>query len=357
MSGYVVSAHGLNDWCARLIGRFSVFGPVLKKRGQAVFERIESPAQLFIGYRSTMLAPRRIIYPSRQAILEAQRGSCRCKAEEPRDAGAPLIFAIHPCDMQAIAVLDRTLLGESRDWYYERMRRKTVTIVLNCARACEKGFCASMGTGPFLHMRDGYDLELTRLGPGGGKGGGRYLIECGSRRGRDLIGRGVRAEKAGRKVYEEKIRREAKARASLKKRLDTDALPELLARNLDHPVYRRTAEEKCLGCTNCTMVCPTCYCYNISDETSFDLVHTARKRQLDSCQELNFAKVHGGNFRSSREARLRQFVTHKLCTWVEQYGCFGCVGCGRCMTWCPTGIDLAEMAAEIRRDQRRGKAK
>jgi sulfhydrogenase subunit beta (sulfur reductase) len=113
-------------------------------------------------------------------------------------------------------------------------------------------------------------------------------------------------------------------------------------------VWKRTAEERCLGCTNCTMVCPTCFCYNLKDYMSFDLASCERYRYWDSCQELHFAEVAGGgNFRFSRMARLRQFVTHKLATWVEQFGCFGCIGCGRCMTWCPTKIDLTEMAKEI----------
>jgi ferredoxin len=101
------------------------------------------------------------------------------------------------------------------------------------------------------------------------------------------------------------------------------------------------------------MVCPTCFCYDTWDRAELDLSVIERIRRWDSCQDERFAEVHGGNFRSTREARLRQFVCHKLSYWVEQYGCFGCVGCGRCVTWCPTGIDLTEIAAEIRADEER----
>ena len=355
MTGYVVSARELISWCADLMGEFTVIGPVLTKRGQTVFEKVDSTDRLFLEYRSTMLAPRRFIYPSCRTLLEMGRDPNQCVPASAGDAAHPLLFAVHPCDMHAISVLDKVLLGDYRDPHYEKMRRDTVTIVLNCGRACEKGFCASMGTGPFLKLREGYDVELTRLHPDGGDT--IYLVECGSQRGRGLVERGRRMRKADKEALAEKVGREAEAGRSFVKRLDTDGLVDLLAGNLDHAVYRRTAEQKCLGCANCTMVCPTCFCYNIGDETSFDLKRSVRKRQWDSCQTLNFAKVHGGNFRSSREARLRQFVTHKLCTWVEQYGCFGCVGCGRCMTWCPTGIDLAEMAGEIREDDQRGRAR
>lgn len=352
MIGYVVSARELMDWCADLMGEFTVIGPALTKRGQAVFEKVDSPDRLSLEYRTTMLSPRRFIYPPIRTVLEMERDLNRCVDAPAGDAAHPLLFAVHPCDMQAISILDRVLLGDYRDPHYEKMRKAAITVVLNCGRACKKGFCSSMGTGPFLKLREGYDVELTRLQPEDGEGEGAYLMECGSRRGGALVGRGRRMRKADKKASAEKVRLEAEADRSFVKRLNTDGLVDILARNLDHPVYRRTAEEKCLGCANCTMVCPTCYCYNISDETSIDLKRSVRKRQWDSCQELNFARVHGGNFRSSREARLRQFVTHKLCAWVEQYGCFGCVGCGRCMTWCPTGIDLAEMAGEIRRDDK-----
>jgi ferredoxin len=356
MTGYVISARELSSWCADMMERFTVIGPMLDKRGQAVFKKIDGPERLFLEYRSTMLSPRRFIYPPSRTLVTIERDLNRCVGASADDAARPLLFAVHPCDMQAISVLDGVLLGDYRDPHYEKMRKAAVTVVLNCAKACEKGFCASMGSGPFLKLREGYDIELTRLrSDDGGEGG--YLVEHGSRRGKMLVERGSRMKKADKKAFAEKVRLEAEASRSFVRRLDTDGLVDALGRNLDHPVYRRTAEEKCLGCTNCTMVCPTCYCYNVSDETSLDLKRTVRKRQWDSCQELNFARVHGGNFRSSREARLRQFVTHKLCTWVEQYGCFGCVGCGRCMTWCPTGIDLAEMAGEVRRDDKPGTAK
>jgi hypothetical protein len=252
--------------------------------------------------------------------------------------------------MHAISVLDRTFVGDFKDVYYGKARKDTLTVVLNCNQACDSGFCASMGTGPFLQLKDGFDIVLT------GKER-NYLMEFGSERGKRVGKKADGLKKAKKGDFTEKKRIEATAKQSFRKQMDTAGLPELLMRNLDHPVYKRTADARCLGCTNCTMVCPTCYCYNIEDTTSYDLKTTIRSRYWDSCQELNFAKVHEGNFRSSREARLRQFVTHKLATWVEQYGCFGCIGCGRCMTWCPTKIDLTEIAKEIQQDVRIGRAR
>jgi sulfhydrogenase subunit beta (sulfur reductase) len=257
-----------------------------------------------------------------------------------------MIFGIHPCDMHALSVLDRVFMSDFVDSYYKKARSEIITVVLNCTKACEHGFCASMGTGPFLRIREGYDIEITPLthAPDNSQ---VFLLEPGSPRGNALIERVIKKRPAGKRSREMKIQKEAEARAALTRTLDTQGLPELLAHTLEHPVYKRVAEERCLGCTNCTMVCPTCYCYTLEDDTSFDLRATVRKRRWDSCQELNFAGVHGGNFRASREARLRQFITHKLGTWVRQYHCFGCVGCGRCIRWCPTGIDLVEIVTHI----------
>jgi sulfhydrogenase subunit beta (sulfur reductase) len=347
---YVISHEDLLSWVDSLMRRYDVYGPVKKKRGQVVFEQIKKADDLDVQYCSTMLGPRQFIYPSRQILFDIDRQTGKYHTVLPERTKRRLIFAIHPCDMHAISVLDKTFLGVFKDIYYKKLREDTLTVVLNCNQACDNGFCASMETGPFLHLKDGFDVVLTaKLN--------NYLVEFGSKRGVSIITKTDGFNKATRKDFAEKKEIETKAKQSFTKHIDTTGLPELLMRNLDHPVYKRTAEARCLGCTNCTMVCPTCYCYNIEDKTSYNLESSKRSRYWDSCQELNFAIVHEGNFRSSRQARLRQFVTHKLATWVEQYGCFGCIGCGRCMTWCPTKIDLTEMAKEIQQDVKIGRAR
>ena len=348
-NAYTISHKNLLGWLEGLLKKYNVFGPVKKRRGQVVFEQVNNISDLDLEYCSTMLAPRKYIYPSRQMLFDIDRKTGKIRDIVPELTKKRLIFAIHPCDIHAISVLDRTFLGEFKDAYYSKLREDTLTVVLNCNKACDNGFCASMGTGPFLQLKDGFDIVLTIKARD-------YLIEFGSPRGINIIEKTPGLKKATKKDFTEQKEFEAEAKQSFIKYLDTEGLPELLMRNMDHPVYERTAESRCLGCANCTMVCPTCYCYNITDKTSYDLKSTQRSRYWDSCQELNFAKVHEGNFRSSRKARLRQFVTHKLCTWVEQYGCFGCIGCGRCMTWCPTKIDLTEMAKEIQQDVKIGRA-
>ncbi len=349
-TGYVLSERNLSSWLDSLTRDFVILGPALKKKGQVVFEKIHEIKDLHLDYCSTMASPRKFIYPPRSDLIRINLEDNQYQSVPSPEERNRIIFGMHPCDMHAISVLDKTFLGDFKDSQYTELRKETITVVLNCNKACDKGFCVSMGTGPFLKLTEGYDIQLTMKQED-------YLVESGSERGRTLVGKVSNLRTATKKDLRQKFELEREATDSFTEHLETEGLPELLMRNLDHHVYKETADARCLGCTNCTMVCPTCYCYNIEDNTSFDLKISVRERHWDSCQELNFVKVSGGNLRSSREARLRQFVTHKLATWVEQYGCFGCVGCGRCMTWCPTGIDLTEIAGQIQEDHKRGKAR
>jgi sulfhydrogenase subunit beta (sulfur reductase) len=345
-TSYSISADDLYRWVDSLAETYRVLGPVAARRGQNAFVRIERGAQLDLAYCSTMTSPRCFIYPSVQQLLRIDREANTYTVIDPGPAETQLIFAIHPCDMHAITVLDRTFLGAFQDFYYAKLRRETLTVVLNCNRACDQGFCSSMRTGPFVRLQEGFDAALTALD-------GEYLLEAVSSRGRELLEAAPGRQAATRAQLDEKKRLEQRATASFTKTLPIEGLPELLMRTFEHPVYKEVADERCLGCSNCVLVCPTCFCYKVIDESDFETRIVERRRQWDACQDYNFAEVHSGNFRAPQQARLRQFMTHKLCTWLEQYGCFGCIGCGRCMTWCPTGIDITEMAKEIQRDPTR----
>ena len=250
-----------------------------------------------------------------------------------------VILGVHPCDVNAILYLDRTFLGAFKDPHYEARRKNTLIISLNCARASENCFCSSVGAGPFLHAASGYDMLLTDFE-------NEYLVEIKSREAEELFG--LEGRGAGRDEMRLKAEKEKSMQGKFRKTINVSGLDNIFAENMEHPVWQRTAEEKCLSCANCVMVCPTCFCYDLRDEMSMNLKTVTRYRCFDACQDIRFAEVHGGNFRQRRTARLRQFVTHKL-DQTNQYGVFGTVGCGRCITWCPTGIDLTEITKEIQR--------
>jgi ferredoxin len=343
--GYIIAKDDLFAWIDSLRDEYSLIGPT-RKGARVEFQRLSSSGSLEMDYGSTMLSPRKFLYPPRERLFRFSQGKGnKWTTEETGYPEKQLLLGVHPCDVRAINILDKVFLGDEADKSYESRRRGTVLVALNCTRVCEKCFCESMGTGPFLRIEKGFDLALTDLGK-------NYLLEWGSERAGGLISSLPRLRRASPSDLRKKRKKEAELKSRFTKKLSLEDLPRILSRNPDHPLYQQIAEEKCLGCTNCTMVCPTCFCYQLEDRTNLALDQVERSRHWDSCQELHFAQVHGGNFRSTRRARLRQFITHKLSTWVEQYGCVGCVGCGRCMTWCPTGIDLTEIAGEIVKDER-----
>ncbi len=135
--------------------------------------------------------------------------------------------------------------------------------------------------------------------------------------------------------------------ASMGREMHSEDVRELLLRNLDNPRWNDVAQ-RCLTCANCTMVCPTCFCTSVEDSSDLARAESSRSRRWDSCFTMDFSYIHGGSVRASSRSRYRQWMTHKLATWLDQFGTSGCVGCGRCITWCPVGIDITEEVRAIR---------
>jgi sulfhydrogenase subunit beta (sulfur reductase) len=342
ISDLVVSKKNFFSWLDALGEKYSLIGPV-RIDGQTEFRKITSSGQLNMEYGSTMLSPGKVyLYKPREELFRFAMDGDPDIRETPGDSEQRVIVGLHSCDTMAVFYLDKTFLGGFRDSFYEARRRNTVIISLNCGNAGRNCFCSSMGTGPFLKAANGYDMQITDFGPD-------YLVEMKTDRARNLFNVDD-VRQAGEEEFRAKAEKEKKVLQTFTKSIDINGLDKLLKKNPEHLVWRATAEESCLSCTNCVMVCPTCFCYDMFDEISMDGKSVRRFRQWDACQDAYFAAVHGGNFRGRRTARLRQFVTHKL-DQTHQYGMFGTVGCGRCITWCPTGIDLTEMAKEVQRGE------
>jgi ferredoxin len=283
------------------------------------------------------------LFPPEQELWRASRQTGEVTLNEPTaGAAAPLaVIGARPCELAALAVLDRVLEGGAvPDPRYERRRDGMFVVAAECGQPSGTCFCTSMGTGPAA--TGAYDLALTELLD---ERGHRFLVRVGSERGAEILS----ALPLAPVVPEDVNRRQqvlAEAEASMGRHLETDGLAALLTRNLDHPRWDDVAE-RCLACGNCTLVCPTCFCSDVRDtsDLSGDVVRT---RTWASCFDLDHSYVHGGPVRSSTRSRYRQWLTHKLSTWWDQFDTSGCVGCGRCITWCPVGIDLTEEAAAIR---------
>jgi sulfhydrogenase subunit beta (sulfur reductase) len=285
-------------------------------------------------------------FPPRLRLWQAQRERSSGFTVIEEDGSAPRLALIgaRSCDLHAIAIQDRVFLeGAATDPDYAARRAATFILAVNCGQAGGTCFCVSMATGP--RVTRGFDLALTELldSPH------RFLVEVGSERGAALLARiaCTPASAAERLTAEQIVDRTAR---SMGRTLDTDGIKELLYGSYEHPRWDDAAA-RCLACANCTMVCPTCFCATVEDVTDLTGEHAERWRRWDSCFTLEHSYLHGGSVRASTRARYRQWLTHKLATWIDQFGTSGCVGCGRCITWCPVAIDLTQEVAAIRANE------
>jgi sulfhydrogenase subunit beta (sulfur reductase) len=277
-------------------------------------------------------------------LWSAERGTDGHITVTPSDTEAPRVamLGVRACELAAIAVQDKVLTGGAAiDPHYARRRANVFIVAVNCIVAGGTCFCVSMNTGP--EVRAGYDLALTELLD---ESGHTFLIEAGSDAGLEIL-RGLSTEVASEERIAAARNVVAGTAQQMGRTIDTAGIKDLLYANLEHERWDDVAK-RCLGCANCTMVCPTCFCTTVEDRIDLSGNSAERVRQWDSCFTLDFTHLHGGSLRTSLRSRYRQWMTHKLASWIEQFGSSGCVGCGRCITWCPVGIDITEEAAVIR---------
>ncbi len=293
----------------------------------------------WFGYAVGPHSWKRFLFPSHAVVVEAHRTGDDWQMSDVADDEPPYAFlGMRACELAAVAVQDRTFVHERYvDPIYKRRRERALFIAVECSQAASVCFCSSMGTGP--RCTRGFDLALTELPT-------EFTIEIGSPRGAELVSKlPTRAAKAAELKKADAARQNAVDQIT--KRMDTTDIRDLLLGNLDHPRWSEVAE-RCLSCTNCTMVCPTCFCSSVKDISDLDGDRVQRVRQWDSCYNWDFSYMNGGVMRDTIRSRYRQWLTHKLASWIDQFDVSGCVGCGRCITWCPVGIDLTEEVAAIR---------
>ena len=306
--------------------------------------------EALFGYAADAISWKSVLFPSRELMWSGTRtadGFSITAGEGSGGLGDPpyAILGIRACDLHAVAIHDRVLQERAHpDVHYAARRRDAFLVTVSCSDPSGTCFCVSMGTGP--RAESGFDLALTEL-----LGDEHtFLARAGSERGRAVLDRlGSRPAADGEVVAAEEVVERSTRRMG--RTMDTTDIRTLLYDNADHPRWDDVAS-RCLSCGNCTMVCPTCFCTSAEDHTSLAGDTAEHWRVWDSCFTSDFSYLHGGSVRSSTKSRYRQWMTHKLASWIDQFGTSGCVGCGRCLTWCPVGIDITEEVAAIRADPR-----
>ena len=341
---------------------FEVLGPTIDQ-GAIVYDRLQSIDDLprgwtdlqepgkyrlqkrdddaLFGYVVGPHSWKTYLFPPAIAVTEGTRTEEGWQFSEPPDQPPKRAFlGVRACELAALRIQDRVFLGGPYvDPIYERRRLQTLVIAVNCTQAASTCFCTSMGTGP--RCQSGFDLALTELPAGEG-----FLVEVATPEGQQVVDRLQTQEATAQQRAVAGAARD-QAVDQIQRRMDVSGIRDLLLSNLDHPRWNDVAA-RCISCANCTMVCPTCFCSSVDDVSDLSGDHVERWRRWDSCFNVDFSYMNGGIVRDNIRSRYRQWMTHKLATWIDQFGTSGCVGCGRCITWCPVGIDLTQEVAAIR---------
>ncbi len=294
------------------------------------------------------------LFPPRETFESWQRGDGGWQETTPAPAAEALaVIGVRGCDLAALAIQDRIFMaGDAIDVRYEARRKSLFVVAVHCRRAAATCFCHSMGCGPTAGP--GFDLALTEVGDrfaveAATEAGAAVLREIGERTALMLLSADEAAavREVPVRLGEAMHARQPQDGEPRPRSLDTDGIRDLLFDNLAHPRWAEVAD-RCLSCANCTLVCPTCFCSSVTEVTDLTGDEVSRERHWASCFTLEHSQMHGGNARPTTASRYRQWLTHKLAGWIDQFGTSGCTGCGRCITWCPVGIDITEEVAAIR---------
>ncbi|MFE5326743.1 4Fe-4S dicluster domain-containing protein [Embleya sp. NPDC056575] len=293
------------------------------------------------------------LHPPRVREWSADRTADGGMVVTPDDTPVPAyaFLGVRPCDLRAIAVQDRVLTGgRYSDSAYRRRRDRVFLVAVECTEPGATCFCVSMGSGPAVEQ--GYDLALTEVLDGDGH---RFLVRAASGEGAAVLAElpGRAADSATRSAARERV---AEAADRMGRTMPLVDLRTLMRDTLDAERWDDVTA-RCLTCGNCTMVCPTCFCTSVEDVTDLTGDHAERWRHWESCFDRDFTHLSTGPVRDSARSRYRQWATHKLGTWHDQFGSSGCVGCGRCIVWCPTGIDITEEAHALHREREQGRGR
>ena len=361
----IIDPEGLNQLISTLTRMgFQVVGPTVREEA-IVYEKLESIKDLPEGFTDEqdggiyrlkrrsdkalfgyVVGPhswKKFLHPPERRLWSADSEGNDFKIKPEKLESPKFAFlGVRACEMHAIAIQDKVFINDKYvDPVYQIRRENAFFIAVNCGQAGGTCFCVSMNTGPKVDT--GFDLALTEILDTDRH---YFVVEVGSDRGAACLEQVTHQQAQNEEVRQAEDVVE-KTSGQMGRTLDTTHIKELLYDNLEHPRWDDIAE-RCLSCANCTMVCPTWFWSTVEDVTDMTGTHAERWQKWDSCFTMDFTYLHGGEVRASTKSRYRQWLTHKLASWQDQFGSSGCVGCGRCITWCPPAIDLTEEISQIR---------
>jgi len=336
----LISKKEVSSFLDGLINDYQVFAPVMKN-GYVEFEKIKTGTDVYLEYKNTKKPAKQIFFPQSEEIFSYNIAGDGVSIEEKLDETKKVIFGVRPCDAKSFTMLDKVFNNDLyQDVYYAARRKNTVLFVIGCNEADSTCFCTSFGNGPM--SEDGADVFMIDIGD-------NYVVKAITDKGKNLISSFSNFEKAGEKELQQAVKIKEQAIAGIASKVEIPGLKEKLDGMFDSPIWD-TLHEKCLGCGACAYLCPTCHCFDITD----DAVNAKgeRVRNWDSCMFPLFT-LHGSghNPRPSGKERMRQRIMHKFNYFVKNFGETACVGCGRCIKNCPVNLDIREVIGLIQEQQ------
>jgi sulfhydrogenase subunit beta (sulfur reductase) len=360
---YIIEVDHLQQLFSALEKRgYSLIGPTIRD-GAIVFESLTSVADLpkgwtddqhagsyalrkrndnaLFGFTIGPVSWKKFLFPPRVRLLSMTKSGKGFHVDDDPASNESLprknaFIGIRSCELSAIALHDKLFTGgEYVDTAYKTIRENTCLVTVDCLTPGGNCFCASMGTGP--SAEEGFDLALTEVLSDGTH---YFFVRTGSALGTELLAQ-VEHREATPGEKQSVAGAVEGAAAHMGRQVSMEDVKKRLYETFERQEWDDVSK-RCLACANCTMVCPTCFCSTVEDTTDLSGSKAERVRRWDSCFTMDFARVAGGNMRPSTKARYRQWLMHKFAYWEDQFGRAGCVGCGRCITWCPVGIDITK---------------
>jgi ferredoxin len=322
----IISRQNLLSWLERLIGERTVIAPA-RSDELVLFQRVSRAGDIILDFDNTALSPKESFLPLSEVLFTVDKENGNIKLMPTTVDEETVFFGLRPCDAKGVALIDKPLLAPPADALYQQHRAKTTLIGLACSEARPECFCTSMGTAP--NDSSNVDIMLTKVDDS-------YIVEAITEKGKALLPTDLIAQSEVMPPPPPSVQA-----------VPTEGIVDVMQGVFEAPYWSRLAD-RCLHCNICAHVCPTCYCFDIRDYASGDSIE--RVRSWESCQSPGFTRLAGGyDPRRTKGARLRQRFYHKLFYLPEHFGLIGCVGCGRCVRYCPVNIDIREVIGDLQK--------